>query len=73
MKGGKGKCCNRIKGGWHWEKLKCKNKNKKGRSIFKIRIKLIHRNRLQFTCLVLMGFGEATTLEESQLGEVTLR
>ena len=33
----------------------------------------ILRKKLQSTCVVLMGFGEVTTSEESQLEELRLR
>ena len=39
-------------------------------SILKICIIYILRNRLQFTCVALMGFGDVPTSEESQLEEL---
>ena len=57
-------------GSWHWERLKCEGF---GRSILKICLIQILRNRLQFIYVLLKGFGEVTNSEESRLGELRLR
>ena len=49
-------------GGWYWKSLKFEEFRK---SIMKIFIIQMLRNRLQSTCVALMEFGEATTSEES--------
>ena len=70
-KGGKVESCSRMEmGGWHRERIKYKGF---GRNILKIFIIQILRDRLQSTCVALMGIGEATTLKESQLGEQKLK
>ena len=58
------------KGSRHWKRLKCEGF---GRNILRICIIYIARNRLQFTCVAMMGFREAATSEESRLGELRLR
>ena len=50
-------------GGWHRERMKCKGS---GRSIFEDMYHIDTQDRLQSTCMALMGFGGITTLEESQ-------
>ena len=57
-------------GGWHRGNRK---RERSGRSILKIYIIYILRNRLQSTCVDLMGFGEVTTSEKSQLEELRFR
>ena len=68
--GGKVENSNKTKDGngtgWYWKRLKYKGF---GRSIMRICIIQIPMNRLQSTCVALMEYKEATTLEESQLGE----
>ena len=77
-----GKNCERREGGelqqnkeWKWEvcigrRTKCESS---GRSILKICIIKTLMKRLQSTCVALMGYGEVTNSEESQLEELRLR
>ena len=67
--GGKVENSNRIKNGngkLALKRLECKGF---GRSIMWIFIIQLLRKKLQSTCVALMGCGEVTTLEESQLGD----
>ena len=57
-------------GGWQRGRMKCE---RSGRSILMTCIIKILMNRLQSTCLALMGFREVTNSEESQLEELRLR
>ena len=68
--GGKVENSNRIKDGNGSLILEEAEDKGFGRSIMRICIIWILRNRLHSTCVALMEFGEATTLEESQLGEI---
>ena len=69
-KGGKVESCSRIKDGNESLAQGRTKRERSGRSILKICIIWILRNRLQSTCVALIGFGEVTTSEESQLEEL---
>ena len=55
---------------WHRGRIK---RERSRRSILKICIIQILRKRLQSTCVALMGFGEVTDSEESELEELRMR
>ena len=71
--GGKVVSCSRIKDENRRLLLKEVEYEGFGRSILRAFIIHIARNRLQSTCVDLMGFGEATTSEGNRLEELRLR
>ena len=62
VKGGKVESCGRIKDG---NGRLVQGRDDYGRSILKVFIIEIMRNRVHSTCLALIGFGEITTSEKS--------